>query len=101
MSFKNTVSKTVVFSFRIRDVQMVRQDLQVKYNQLVQDLEQVKRTGAVGAEPAAPVIPVSQKEKLAQGKGGGKVDEATKARIDDMEETINKVREELRFSEQT
>ncbi|XP_033630840.1 golgin subfamily A member 6-like protein 22 isoform X2 [Asterias rubens] len=80
---------------RIRDVQMVRQDLQVKYNQLVQDLEQVKRTGAVGAEPAAPVIPVSQKEKLAQGKGGGKVDEATKARIDDMEETINKQRKKF------
>ncbi|XP_071796784.1 uncharacterized protein [Asterias amurensis] len=80
---------------RIRDVQMVRQDLQVKYNQLVQDLEEVKRTGAVGAEPAAPVIPVSQKEKLAQGKGGGKVDEATKARIDDMEETINKQRKKF------
>ncbi len=68
---------------RIRDVQMVRQDLQVKYTQLVQDLEEVKRTGAAGGggEVAVPVIPVSQKEKLAQGKGGGKVDEATKARM--------------------
>ncbi|XP_038063747.1 golgin subfamily A member 6-like protein 22 isoform X4 [Patiria miniata] len=80
---------------RIRDVQMVRQDLQTKYTQLQQDIEAAKQAIPSGGEAAVPVIPVTQKEKLAQGKGGGKVDEATKARIDDIEDNINKQRKKF------
>ncbi|XP_022089345.1 golgin subfamily A member 6-like protein 22 isoform X2 [Acanthaster planci] len=80
---------------RIRDVQMVRQELQSKYTQLTQEIEAAKQAAPAGAEAAVPSIPVTQKEKLAQGKGGGKVDEATRARIDDMEEVINKQRKKI------
>lgn len=68
---------------------MIRQEFQGKYTQLQAELELVKQKAAQEAS-AVPSIPISQKEKLAQGKGG-KVDDATKARVDDLEEELLKV----------
>ncbi|XP_071813237.1 uncharacterized protein [Apostichopus japonicus] len=73
---------------RVRDVQMIRQEFQGKYAQLQDELETVKQKAAQEAS-VVPSIPISQKEKLSQVKGG-KVDDATKARVDDIEEAVLK-----------
>lgn len=68
---------------------MIRQEFQGKYAQLQDELETVKQKAAQEAS-VVPSIPISQKEKLSQVKGG-KVDDATKARVDDIEEAVLKV----------
>ncbi|XP_077980786.1 uncharacterized protein LOC144435997 isoform X2 [Glandiceps talaboti] len=75
---------------RSRDVQMVKLDLETKYKQLKQDIAKMEDKLKTGGVAAAPAIPVSQKEKLAAGKKGGKVDEETLDRIDNMETDIRK-----------
>ncbi|XP_070579811.1 coiled-coil domain-containing protein 154-like isoform X5 [Ptychodera flava] len=79
---------------RVRDVQMVRQDLDTKNKALKQDIARLEEKIKAGGVSAAPVIPVSQKEKLAQGKKG-KVDEETVERIELMDQEINKLNQKL------
>ncbi|XP_071507783.1 coiled-coil domain-containing protein 154-like [Diadema antillarum] len=80
---------------RIRDVQMIRQEFSVKFTQMQQQLESnAQKGGAAGAAPQAAPIPVSQKEKLAAGKGG-KVDSAVLEKIDFMDEELNKQRRKV------
>ncbi len=69
---------------------MVRQELQTKYQQLLVEIESAaKKAQARGV----PDIPVTQKEKLAGGKAGkgGKLDEATREKIDYLDDEFGKV----------
>ena len=70
---------------------MVRQDLAVKYQQLLAEIETAAKKAK--ATPGVLDIPVTQKEKLAQDKKGkgGKVDEATKEKIEQLDDEFNKV----------
>ena len=68
---------------------MIRQEFSVKFTQFTQQLEEVSKKGGPAAAAAA-AVPVSQKEKLAAGKGG-KVDSATLEKIEFMDEELNKV----------
>ena len=71
---------------------MVRADLATKYTQLQQQIEAAAQKAAQGGgAPAAAPIPISQKEKLAAGKGGGKVDPAALEKMEFLEEELNKV----------
>ncbi|XP_041474639.1 golgin subfamily A member 6-like protein 22 isoform X5 [Lytechinus variegatus] len=80
---------------RIRDVQMVRQEFTTKYSQLQQQIEAAAQKAAQGGgAPAAAPIPISQKEKLAAGKGG-KVDPAALEKVEFLEEELNKVKESM------
>ena len=75
---------------------MVRQDLQTKYQQLLVEIENaVKKAKVTGV----PEIAVTQKEKIAQGKGGkgGKLDEATKEKINYLDDEFGKVSCDLRI----
>nr|XP_054762533.1 phosphatidylinositol 4-phosphate 5-kinase-like isoform X3 [Lytechinus pictus] len=80
---------------RIRDVQMVRQEFTTKYSQLQQQIEAAAQKAAQGGgAPAAAPIPISQKEKLAAGKGG-KVDPAALEKVEFLEEELNKQRRKV------
>ena len=70
---------------------MIRQEFAGKFTQFQAELEEVGKNGGQ-QQSVLPIIPVSQKEKLAQGKGG-KVDDATKARVEALEEELSKVGE--------
>ncbi|XP_033108447.1 golgin subfamily A member 6-like protein 22 isoform X4 [Anneissia japonica] len=79
---------------RIRDVQMVRADLDAKYKQIQTDMTAAKAAvmSAGGATTPMPAIPISQKEKMAAGKGGGKVDQGTLDKMSYLETEVNKYR---------
>eukprot|EP00057_Strongylocentrotus_purpuratus_P018983 XP_011673457.1 PREDICTED: glutamic acid-rich protein isoform X6 [Strongylocentrotus purpuratus] len=87
---------------RIRDVQMVRADLATKVSQLQQQIEAAAQKAAQGGgAPAAAPIPISQKEKLAAGKGGGKVDPAALEKMEFLEEELNKQRKKVEEVKET
>nr|XP_006814680.1 PREDICTED: coiled-coil domain-containing protein 154-like [Saccoglossus kowalevskii] len=79
---------------RTRDVQMVRHDLDTKHKQLRAEIAKLETQITNGGGTAAAPIPVSQKEKLSQGKKG-KLDEETAERMELMEEDIKKINQRV------
>ncbi|XP_071962781.1 uncharacterized protein [Antedon mediterranea] len=77
---------------RIRDVQMVRADLEMKYKQIQTDIATAKASVVASGGGATTPMPISQKEKMTAGKGGGKVDQGTLDKMGYLETEVNKYR---------